>query len=76
MGRIQCDRMGWYLCRTPLVFMDGSLTVQRYLDNILQPVFLPFLEQHDNVNTFQQDNTRPHSARITMDLMNNMLMYM
>ena len=42
--------------RTPLVFIDGPLTAQRYVDVILRPVVVPFVCQH-NV-TFQQDNAR------------------
>ena len=43
--------------RTPLVCIDGNLTLQRYIDHILEP-------------TFQQDNVRHYSARITTDYMN------
>lgn len=56
--------------RTPLVVLDGTLTAQRYVDNILRPVVLPFLEQHADVTTLQQDNARPHSARVTRDFLN------
>ena len=41
--------------RTPMVFIDGSLTAQCYVDLILRPVVVPFIRQH-NV-TFQQDNS-------------------
>ena len=50
--------------RTPLVFIDGPLTAQRYVDVILRPVVVPFVRQH-NV-TFQQDNARAHVARLSM----------
>lgn len=50
--------------RTPLVFIDGRLTAQRYVDVILRPVVVPFVRQH-NV-TFQQDNARAHVARLSM----------
>ena len=50
--------------------IDGTLTAQRYVDNILQPVIPPFLQQNDDVTTFQQDNA-PHSARISMVYLNN-----
>jgi len=56
--------------RTQLVCIDGNLTAQRYIDHILEPVVIPFLQQHGDVTTFQQDNARPHSARITTDYMN------
>ena len=50
--------------RTPLVFIDGPLTAQLYVDVILRPVVVPFVRQH-NV-TFQQDNARAHVARLSM----------
>ena len=53
--------------------IDGTLTAQRHIDNILQPVVLPILQQHDDVTTFQQDNARPYSARISMEYLNNLL---
>ncbi|UYV71393.1 hypothetical protein LAZ67_8002959 [Cordylochernes scorpioides] len=53
--------------RTPLVVIPGTLTAQRYVDDILRPVLLPFLSHHPGL-TFQQDNARPHTARVTMDL--------
>ena len=49
------------------MFIDGSLTAQRYVNNILEPVSLLFLDQHDDVTTLQQDSRRSHSADITMD---------
>ncbi|UYV84223.1 hypothetical protein LAZ67_X001577 [Cordylochernes scorpioides] len=52
--------------RTPLVVIPGTLTAQRYVDDILRPVLLPFLSYHPGL-TFQQDNARPHTARVTMD---------
>ncbi|UYV69295.1 hypothetical protein LAZ67_6003159 [Cordylochernes scorpioides] len=52
--------------RTPLVIIPGTLTAQRYVDDILWPVLLPFLSHHPGL-TFQQDNARPHTARVTMD---------
>ena len=51
--------------KTPLIFIDGNLTAERYRDNVLTPVILPFVRRH-NV-TFQQDNARPHVARVCMD---------
>ncbi|UYV60256.1 hypothetical protein LAZ67_1000569 [Cordylochernes scorpioides] len=51
---------------TPLVVIPGTLTAQRYVDDILRPVLLPFLSHHSGL-TFKQDNARPHTARVTMD---------
>ncbi|UYV64260.1 hypothetical protein LAZ67_3000095, partial [Cordylochernes scorpioides] len=52
--------------RTPLVVIPCTLTAQRYIDDILRPVLLLFLSHHPGL-TFQQDNARPHKARVTMD---------
>ncbi len=53
------------LHRTPLVAVEGNLNAVRYVDEILRPVLLPFLAAHADVTTFQQDNARPHAARVT-----------
>ena len=55
--------------RTPSVVLDGNLTARRYVDEILQPVVLPFLARHPDITLFQQDNARPHSARLTPDFL-------
>ena len=33
--------------RTPMVFIDGHLTAQRYVDLILRPIVVPFIRQHN-----------------------------
>ena len=55
--------------RTPLVLIDGNLTARRYIDEVLEPVVVPFLHNNADVTLFQQDNARPHSARVTMDFL-------
>ena len=54
----------YYGHRTSLVFIDGSLTAQRYVDVVLRPVVVPYVRQH--IVTFQQDNARAHVARLSM----------
>ena len=49
--------------RTDLV-VPGILTGQRYIDEILRPHVVPFLRPMGNNGTFQDDNARPHRARI------------
>lgn len=49
--------------KTNLVHVNGNLTAQRYCDEILQPHVLPFMQNNGRI--FQQDNARPHTARIT-----------
>ena len=48
--------------RTELLVLNGTLTGQRYINEVLQPVVLPFVQQHHVV--LQDDNARPHRARI------------
>ena len=55
--------------RTPLVLIEGNLTSKRYIDELFEPVVVPFLQNHADVTLYQQDNTRPHSARFTTDFL-------
>lgn len=50
--------------RSQLVVIDGTLNAQRYRDEILIPVVIPFLQQHGPGMILQQDNARPHTARV------------
>lgn len=51
--------------KTPLIVIDGNMTAQRYRDEVLQPVVLPYLRGNLGPNAiFQDDNARPHRARI------------
>lgn len=54
--------------KTDLVTVAGNLTSQRYCNEIIQPVVMPFMQQH-NVGIFQQDNARPHTARHTQHVL-------
>ena len=58
--------------RTELLVLNGTLTGQRYINEVLQPVVLPFVQQH-HVG-LQDDNARPHRARIVQQFLqqNNM----
>ena len=49
LGAISASR------KSPLVIIQGRLTAQRYLDDVLRPVLIPFINQHQNVMTFQHD---------------------
>ncbi|UYV63376.1 hypothetical protein LAZ67_2003894 [Cordylochernes scorpioides] len=42
----------------------GTMTAQRYVDDVLRPVTLPYLQGVPNA-LYQQDNARPHTARIS-----------
>ncbi len=48
--------------RTQEYFIDGILNAQRYRDEILRPIVVPFI--HDHHLMLQHDNARPHVARI------------
>ncbi len=43
-------------------FIDGILNTQRYRNEILRPIVVPF--NHDHHLMLQHDNARPHVARI------------
>ena len=47
--------------RTDRIVIDGNLTAHRYINQVLRPVLLPFL-QHQPRFLFQRDNARPHTA--------------
>lgn len=57
--------------KTRLVIIQGNLNAQRYRDDILHPVVLPFIQQQPLGILFQHDNARPHTARLTQDFLNN-----
>jgi transposase len=45
-----------------LYFIDGNLNAQKYRDEILMPIVMPFILLHHLM--FQHDNALPHAARI------------
>ena len=55
-----------------LNFQNGGsghgLTAQRYIDQVLRLVVVPFITQRPGFE-FQQDNARPHSARVSQDFL-------
>ncbi|GFS62720.1 DDE_3 domain-containing protein [Trichonephila clavipes] len=48
--------------------MRGTLTGQRYVDDILRPHVGPFLNGLPGT-IFQQDTARPHTARVAQDFL-------
>ena len=48
--------------KTELISVAGNLTSHKHCDEIIEPVVVPFMRQHD-FTLFQQDNARPHTAR-------------
>ncbi|GFW24571.1 transposable element Tcb2 transposase [Trichonephila clavipes] len=51
-----------------LIVVRGTLTGQRYVDDILRPHIGPFLIGLPGA-IFQQDNVRPHTARVAQDFL-------
>ena len=52
--------------RTQLVTVNGNLNAVQYRDDILDQYVLPFINANAPL-TLQQDNARPHVARIVSD---------
>ena len=44
------------------------MTARRYVDEVLQPVLVPFMAGRCGM-VFQQDNARAHSAHLTQDFL-------
>jgi transposase len=59
VGAISNDR------KTDLVHVLGNLTAVRYRDEILQPHLMHVIDRQREL--FQQDKARPHTARVSMD---------
>ncbi|GFW66563.1 transposable element Tc3 transposase [Trichonephila clavipes] len=57
-----------YDSRSTLIVMRGTLTGQRYVDDILRPHVGPFLNGLPRA-IFQQENARPHTARVAQDFL-------
>lgn len=58
-----------YHQRTPLHVIDGNLTGLRYRDEILRPIVLPCLQRIGGAAVLQDDNARPHRARVVTDFL-------
>ncbi|GFX77288.1 transposable element Tcb2 transposase [Trichonephila clavipes] len=67
-NRVRVWRRPAYDSRSTLIVMRGSLTGQRYVDDILQPHVGPFLNGLP-VSIFQQYNACPHTARVAQDFL-------
>jgi len=55
--------------RTPLHHIQGNLNGTRYRDDILRAVALPLLRQVGRGAIYQDDNARPHRARLVDDFL-------
>ncbi|GFU99935.1 transposable element Tcb2 transposase [Trichonephila clavipes] len=59
-----------YDSRSTLIVMRGTLMGQRYVDDILRLRVGPFLNDLPGA-IFQQDNARPHTARVTQNFLSH-----
>ncbi|GFS86476.1 transposable element Tcb2 transposase [Trichonephila clavipes] len=67
-NRVRVWRCPAYDSRSTLIVMRGTLTGQCYVDDILRPHVGPFLNGLPGA-IFQQDNARPHTARVAQDFL-------
>ncbi|GFX95964.1 transposable element Tc1 transposase [Trichonephila clavipes] len=63
-----CNGLGaiYYDSQSTLIVMRGTLTGQRYIDDILRPHVGPFRNGLPGA-IFEQDNARPHTAGVAQD---------
>ncbi len=57
--------------KTDLVFVNGNMNAQRYIDQVLHPVVQPYVANNAANITLMDDNARPHRARIVNDFLRN-----
>ncbi|GFW45193.1 transposable element Tcb2 transposase [Trichonephila clavipes] len=56
--------------RTDLhIIRNGTLTGRRYADEMLRPHVIPYAEAIGDSFVFQDDNTRPHRARLVESML-------
>ncbi|GFV16316.1 transposable element Tcb2 transposase [Trichonephila clavipes] len=56
--------------RTDLhIIRNGTLTVRRYADEILRPYVIPYAVAIGDFFVFQDDNARPHRARLVENML-------
>ena len=52
-------------CKIDLVYVPGNLTAVRYIYEIIQPHLMHAIDRQREL--FQEDNARPHTARVSTD---------
>ena len=58
-----------YGIKSQLIIVAGNMTAVRYRGEILRPVAVPLVQQRNLI--LQQDNARPHVARVCQDFLAN-----
>ncbi|GFT49544.1 transposable element Tcb2 transposase [Trichonephila clavipes] len=69
-NRVRVWRRPAYDRRSTLIVIRGTLTDQRYVDDILRPHAGPFLNGLPGA-IFQQDIARPHTERVAQDFLSH-----
>lgn len=69
-GRDRVSGLRRYKHYSQLVILYENSTAQRYIDDTLQPLLAPLIQQHrqDTILVFQQDNARAYTARLTRNI--------
>lgn len=57
--------------KSGLHFCNNNLNAQRYRDDILAAHVQPMFQNNPELRVYQQDNARPHTARLSMEFLNN-----
>ena len=55
--------------KTDLIVVEGNMTGQRYIDQILRPVIVPYARNHGPHFQLMDDNARPHRANIVTNFL-------
>ena len=65
------EAVSWFgvASHQPLVVIDGNLNATHYHDEIYQAHVIPFVQGQQRHITLQQDNAKPHIARVVMDFL-------
>ena len=58
--------------KTEFVIIEGNLNAVRYRNEILEPVGIPYLQNLGPNSILQDDNARPHRARIFTEYLQNL----
>lgn len=62
--------LGWHhWTNTFNIVIDGNLTTICYCDKFIQAHVIPFVQCQQRPITLQQDDTRPHVARVVRDFL-------
>jgi hypothetical protein len=55
--------------RTELLIREESMTARKYIDKVLEPQLVPFVDNVGSELILQQDNVRPHLAKVVQNFL-------